>query len=252
MATTSRRKALRTLGYAAGGVAAAGLGKPRAATSEVESEAFGGWTYERLDATGTADRAYALYPGKGCMYAVFKGIVGQLADRHGAPYTSFPFEMMQYGHGGMGGYGCTCGAANGAASVLGLFHQQKRTRDLLITELFKWYEQTELPRYRPVPGEVGRTMPTSKSDSVLCHASIANWCRVADVDPYDKWRSERCRRLSADVAAKTVELLNRTEQSGPREITLTDGSARCMECHVGAGHAQLTVRARMNCASCHQ
>lgn len=209
------------------------------------------WEYRPIEATDAARRAYSVYPGNGCMYAVASAVVGTLASRHGAPYSSFPLAMMRYGHGGAGGYGSLCGALNGAAAIIGLFHPAQRTRDLLITELFKWYEQAELPVFRPANAAPAAPATCSRAGSVLCHASIANWCRVSGGNPYDKARGERCRRLSSDVTARTVELLNRTHHHGRHEITVTDNSAACMQCHASSTSPRVTVRSLMDCTSCH-
>ena len=54
-----------------------------------------GWEYDQLDPSKTAELAYKLYPEGSCMYAVFKGVLSQLADKFGEPYASFPFHMMR-------------------------------------------------------------------------------------------------------------------------------------------------------------
>jgi len=245
----TRRNALRALAGTAGGLTglASSAPDPRASSGPDVDDA---WNYHQLEPRDAARGAYSAYPGNGCMFAVMSGIVGTLAARHGEPYRSFPLAMARYGHGGVGGYGCLCGALNGAAAVIGLFHPQQRTRDLLITELFKWYEQTELPIFEPA-GPAPVSAPRSRAGSILCHASIANWCRTSSGNPYDKARSERCRRLSADVTAKAAELLNRTRDFGRQEITVTDQSAACMQCHAESAAPRVTVRSLMNCSSCH-
>ncbi len=250
MRNISRRGALRTLGTLPAGLLTAQAASSGSTVAPgTPSEDAAGWTYRPILPDDAAGRAYAAYPGNGCMFAVFSGVVGRLAEDHGAPFASFPLAMMKYGHGGAGGYGCLCGALNGAAALIGLFQAQQRTRDLLITELFKWYEETELPVFAPAGAKAGGVK--SKSGSVLCHASIVNWCRRSGGNPYDKARGERCRRLSADVTFRTVELLNRTLASGRREITVSDGSASCMQCHANSETPQVTVRSLMDCGSCH-
>mgnify|MGYP005809950885 CR=1 FL=1 len=78
------------------------------------------WAYRQLDPVATAELAYQIYDQGSCMYAVFKSIVSQLADQVGEPFTSFPCQMMKYGHGGIGGYGTVCGALNGAAVLVSM------------------------------------------------------------------------------------------------------------------------------------
>ena len=107
------------------------------------------WTYHALDPALTAELAYEHYESSSCMFAAFKSIISQFADKFGEPYSSFPFHMMEYGHGGIGGFGTVCGALNAAAAVIGLFITDKTTRDSLITDIFRWHEQTALPGFKP-------------------------------------------------------------------------------------------------------
>ena len=53
-----------------------------------------------------------------CMLGAFEPIVRGVADKLGAPYTSFPFAMFAYGAGGVAGWGTLCGCLNGAAAAL--------------------------------------------------------------------------------------------------------------------------------------
>ena len=130
------------------------------------------WMYNPLDPAVTAELAYKHYASGSCMYATFKSVVSQLAEKFGEPYASFPFHMMKYGHGGIGGYGTTCGALNGGAALIGLFFaHNKKIQDSLITGLFRWYENTQLPVFRPQEPTVDFTPPSSISNSTLCHAS---------------------------------------------------------------------------------
>ena len=163
------------------------------------------WTYAKLDADVTAERAYTL-TSKGCMYAVFTSIVGQLAEKFGEPYKSFPFDMMVYGRGGIQGWGSFCGALNGAAAVISLFAPSDKRRNL-IHELLRWHEKTPLPVYIPKKPELEIEIPLSIANSELCHISRENWYKSSGYKSRDK-AHERCIRLIADIAKKTVELLN--------------------------------------------
>lgn len=208
----------------------------------------GTWDYLPLDPDRAATRTYDHYKGHGCMYAVFRGILECWGSAQGESSVPFPFAMFDYGHGGAGGYGSLCGALNGAAAVTGLFEPAQRVRDVLIADLFKWYETTALPIFTP---DSQRADPTSVAGSVLCHASIARWSKVTQADPYSPQRGERCRRLSADIARRTVSLLNANVVSPRRELVVHDASSACMQCHAPKGHAPVTVRTLMSCQSCH-
>jgi len=65
-------------------------------------------------------------------------------------------------------------------------------------------------------------------------------------------RSDRCRRLSADIVAKTAELLNRYHADHTCTfVPLTQPTATCADCH-GRGGVRTDTIAKMNCASCHE
>lgn len=259
----TRRDALRGLGWMSGGMALAPWTSPATPTTSAVSPAPATganpvppnpptlpshWEYVPLDPDRSAARTYDHYKGHGCMYAVFRGILESWGSVQGESSLPFPFAMFDYGHGGVAGYGSLCGALNGAAAAVGLFEPAQRVRDVLIADLFKWYESTALPIFTPANQTAH---PTSVADSVLCHASIARWSKVTQADPYSPQRGERCRRLSADVAHRTVSLLNSNVDTPRRELMVHDGSNACMQCHAPKGHAPVTVRTLMSCKSCH-
>jgi hypothetical protein len=158
--------------------------------------------------------------------------------------------MMKFGGGGIGGVGSTCGAFNGAAAVLGLFVKDTAARSAMIQELCTFYEYTELPKYKPkedkFPG-----MQTVKPESVLCHISSSRWRAAADVPMFSPKREDRCRRLTADIVAKTAELLNRYHADNACTFSaLVQPTATCFDCH-GPKGTQADAIAKMNCASCH-
>src|SRR5690606_9885230 len=97
----------------------------------------------------TADLAYTSYSEGSCMYATVKSVVSQLTEKVGEPFASFPIHLFKYGHGGIGGYGATCGTLNGAAALIGLFIADKSIQDKMITDIFRWYEQEPLPVFVP-------------------------------------------------------------------------------------------------------
>lgn len=249
MARLNRRSLFKAAGIAGAGYVAsvfAGF-----ASTDTYSASPASWIYYPLEADKTASLAYEIYPGRGCMYAVFKSIVGQLAENYGAPYNQFPFEMLQYGHGGAGAYGSLCGTLNGGAAVIGLFCTHKKTSDQMISHLFKWYEESELPEFVPSHPLVDMAIPTVVTESVICHASISRWCKKADCGPDDPQRTERCMRLSADIAAKTVEILNAYADKHVVAFALDGKSEECMSCH-GLDEAKMyKSKTRMSCGSCH-
>jgi hypothetical protein len=257
----NRRKAMT---IAAGAVAAGGAGivtmmnafKPKYLPEEkpqkleYQKEEFD-WMYDPLDPAVTAQLAYKHYSSGSCMYATFKSVVSQLAEKFGEPYASFPFHMMKYGHGGMGGFGTTCGALNGGAALIGLFFTDKKIQDSLIKGLFRWYENTQLPEFKPQEPILDFIPPTSISNSTLCHASNSNWVKASGYKITSDERLERCRRLTGDVAAHITTILNECSNN----TYVTNGHAnetvrKCMTCHGNQGKLSNTG-GMMSCNSCH-
>ncbi len=209
------------------------------------------WKYSRLDPVATAELAYDAYPEGSCMYATVKSVVSQLAVIHGEPYVSFPMHMFKYGHGGVGGYGSVCGALNGAAAVIGLVVTDKGTQDKMIADIFQWYEKEPLPAHVPAIPGFDFIPVTSRSGSVLCHASNTNWCKEAGFMVNSKERKERCRRLTGDVAKKVTTALNEIHTNAYlTNAHGDDASATCLTCHGSEGKVSNTS-VKMSCTSCH-
>lgn len=256
-----RRKAIK---IAAGVVAAGGVGTITLSTAfkpdiqaAVEPENIptgsiaSNWGYVPLDPKLTAELAYEIYPGGGCMYAVCNSVISQLADIVGEPFASFPAQMMRYGHGGIGGYGTTCGALNGAAALIGLFIGETNNQNYLIADLFLWYENTGFPVFIPATPAVDYTPPRSVSGSVLCHASTTKWGESSGHRIDSKERKERCRRLTADITARTVEILNNYFNNTFVANARDNETVRtCMTCHGNEGKLGNT-NGHMTCTSCH-
>ena len=209
------------------------------------------WAYAPLDPDTTAERAYKYYYEGHCMYGVFKSIVSQLAELKGQPYDSFPFYMMRYGAGGVAGWGSLCGGLNGGAAVTGLFTKTEEQRRLLIDELFRWYEKTELPLYVPKKAKLKMEMARSISNSILCHTSVSKWCKASGYRAFSNQHLERCACLTADMAKMTVEILNSNFQ---RQFiaahSLSEEAKTCNFCHAKGGEREDSVT-KMNCSACH-
>jgi hypothetical protein len=153
---------------------------------------------------------------------------------------SFPFHMMRYGHGGIGAAGSTCGAFNGGAAVIGLFVHDAVPRDAMIRELAVFYESKALPKYKPKDDKFP-SMESVAPGSLLCHVSSSRWRTKADAPMFGPRRVERCKRLSADVASKTAELLNRYHADKSCTFTgIHEPTKTCFECH-GPGGGQADV-----------
>jgi hypothetical protein len=209
------------------------------------------WNYAGFNPEVTAGLAYTYYNEGSCMYATIKSFVSQLAEQHGEPFASFPYQMFRYGHGGIGGYGSVCGALNGAAAVIGLFVTDKNVQDKMITDLFQWYEKAALPAYKPLQPNLDFTPVSSVSNSVLCHASNTNWCKLSGFGIDSGERKERCRRLTSDVVQKLTVSLNEIH-SGIYMTNMhgNEAAGTCISCHGNDGKLKNTS-VKMSCNSCH-
>jgi len=195
--------------------------------------------------------AYNGYDEGSCMFGIVNSFISQLATKFGEPYASFPIHMMKYGHGGIGGFGTICGALNGASSLIGLFVDDKAIQNALIQDLFRWYEGTPLPIFKPNTATLDFIPPTAISASTLCHASNTRWAQVSGYRVKSKERSERCRRLTADVTAKLVAIMNQLADNNYTTDSIADETTRtCISCHDKQGKVGNTS-CKMNCNSCH-
>lgn len=252
MKNLSRRDVLGPLGIVAGScVFSSCLGGSATPAADQVKPSHSPWTYHELDPDVTGARAYDDYAKGHCMYGVFSPVISQLGERHGQPYQSFPVDMMRYGGGGTGGWGSLCGALNGSAALIGLFVQKEEDMKQLVAEMFLWYEQTPLPVYPPARPSLDVEIPETISNSIICHASVTRWCKAAGHKTESKPRKERCRRLTADVASKTVEILNSYHCGHFARLHQTSEEAKeCQSCHT-KGSEKENSKGAMRCGSCH-
>ena len=256
-----RRKAIKlaAAAMASGGAVAAIFttalktnAKPAAEPKKLDFEdSESAWEYVQLNPDVTAEIAYNDYSTGSCMYGVFNSIVSQLAQKIGEPFASFPTRMMKYGHGGVGGTGTVCGTLNGAAAVIGLLVDDKKIQDMLVAELFRIYERTSYPSFKPQKPVLDFTPPTSVAKSFLCHVSTTRWGKASGFRVDGNERKERCRRLTADIAAQTVSILNSYNDSAFVSNEHDNETVRtCMTCHGKEGKLGNTS-GKMSCTSCH-
>jgi hypothetical protein len=269
METTDRRSFLKSAGNAAGiagiaGVASAGLvGCPPVDTPEYTIPAWP-WTYAPLEVEDVRKLGHKGYYAGGCCYGAFEGIVAALRDALGDPFDKVITDMMRFGGGGVAGYGSLCGALNGAAAAIGLV-SDKATQTAIVGELLAWYAATPLPtaisnlyalnhEYLVDEMKYDGEIVSSIAGGNLCHMSVTNWCLAAELPESDVIRLERCARLTGDVAAKAVELLNAKFNGTFAPVTpVPSASATCGICHTDGGAAEpLTfTNGKMDCDLCH-
>jgi hypothetical protein len=234
----------------AAGVVVLGAAGDAAASVEGQAGAAGSmkalpWPYVPLDPDVTADRAFEAYKKGHCMYAVAEAILGQYAEKLGAPYDQFPLEMYEYGKGGVFGWGTLCGCANGAAAIFKLL--AKKPADLT-TALYTWYESEPLPNYVPKAA----THPNFPviAGGVLCHLSVSHWCEASGKKSNSPERAERCGALAASVARKAVQLLAAEHAGEKIPVALSERAQFCGGCHETGGFLENT-RSKMDCTPCH-
>ncbi|MED9959052.1 MAG: C-GCAxxG-C-C family (seleno)protein [Christensenellales bacterium] len=200
----SRREFLRMAGKGVLGAAALGaipsVLQPAAAEAvEVPEHP---WEYKQIDKDVVRQHTYdTFYTHGGCCAAVASGILETMAAEYGAPYNYIPTKLFATGEAGYGA-GSLCGSLGGACGVLGLFANAQEARAMR-NELFDWYRTTAFPIFQPEYESI-----TTVANSVNCVDSVGIYMEATGYDMSDPERMARCAGLSADVAAKTVELLN--------------------------------------------
>ena len=250
---TTRREALGMIGLATGSILLGSLATGQALAGSDIANGNGAalpflWPYVKLDPVACAERSYQAFyeENRHCMYGAFKGIIGEYAEKQGAPYNNFPLKMMTIGGGGGGDWATLCGALNGAMLSVSLLTKNPKP---IVDELFSWYESEQLPNYRPANAKTNPVRSVSKSP--LCHISVSRWCKVAKVKSFSDAREDRCALLTASVVKKTVELLNaQADGSFQAQYPLSKAVQQCRSCH-DKGSMLENTRGKMDCAPCH-
>lgn len=164
------------------------------------------WAYKKLNPDKVAEIAYNNWYKGFCCYAVASGILIPLQKMVGEPYASFPIEAVKWGHGGVVGWGTMCGSLLGAGFATS-FAAGHKNGEAILNDVIAWYAETNLPIFEPAKPKAS-IKNKSISHSPLCHVSVNSWMKKEGVKFFSPQRKDRCARLSADVAVKTVKLLN--------------------------------------------
>jgi hypothetical protein len=202
----NRRNLLGTIGVAPVAVAAASISAVQAQPALMGED----WTYVSISPEEAVERTYQLAASRGCMEAIATGVIELLAQKAGDPFASFPVRMMRYGAGGVG-CGSLCGALNGGAAVLSLLIENRSSLRRAVAKLNQWHRETALPAYQPMNISAMPDVFPVKSESILCRESLDRWSQESETNGFPagpRERSERCHRLTADVARCVVLLLN--------------------------------------------
>ena len=270
MTKLSRRDALRAAAAGVGAIVAAAASHNDARAdvaanaSPAMVEGAEAWKYAVVDPKKVADDAYENYGVGRCMHTTFRAIVANVADAleekdplAAREIASFPFHMMRYGSSGANGFGTLCGAVNAAMAAVGLFVSDSDARKAILNEIGRYYERTMLPVYVPKDADPSESYPQTIANSLLCHISSGKWVELAQVKSNSPERTERCSRLSADLARKTVELLNANfaalnspDVAPVVSLKRTEPTATCVSCHDKSGTNADTI-GTMTCSECH-
>jgi hypothetical protein len=223
------------------------------------------WQYVALDVEQARKYGHIGYYEMECCSGTFSGVLRLLQEKVGAPYTQIPARMLRFGQGGLVGWGTTCGTLVGAAAAITLalpFDDAKK----VIDDLMAWYTRTPFPSetanryatehlYLVKEYKSDKALPQSVSNSPLCHASVSRWCQASGFASGAPERAERCGRLSGDVAAHAVELMNAysAKQFSPVAYKPSAESQTCTTCHTAgtdfkAGNFTL---GKGECVECH-
>jgi hypothetical protein len=218
------------------------------------------WSYAPVDLESIRIRAHHLkLSGYECCSGCFGAFVEAQTQLIGDPWTTMPYEVMLYGRGGGASWGTLCGAVNAAAAVISLV-VDKANSGPLIWEVYGWAASSLMPSdeanqfaldNKYTAGTFnGISLPQSVSGSVLCHASLTNWCIEANKKFNSADRKERCARITGDLAVKTGEVLNAYFAGTFVPEYVTPAYAQqCLTCH-GAGVLE-NVRVQESCEPCH-
>lgn len=255
----TRRGFLTGAGGLAAGIAIGGLG---VSSSMAAVEPVWPMPYAQLDPEEVRKSGHLGYYKGECCRGAFSAIVGSLQKKVGAPFTGIPINMMAYGTGGVAGWCSLCGALNGACAAISLVTKNYKP---IVNELMQWYVQTPFPsdkanalavnhEYLVDKYKSDEALPKSVPGSPLCHINVSRWCKEHGFASGSSERSERCARISGDVAAYAVGLLNADLAGKFKPLhTASAEVENCRSCHKKGKdfEAGNWTRGKMGCGDCH-
>lgn len=242
----TRRELFTMVGTIGTGVAFAGI-----SGLSSRAEAVGGttekwpWPYVKLDPEKTAEIAYNEWYRVFCGAAVISSVFGQLREKVGAPYTSFPIDAFVFLEGGTVGWGTICGSNAGANIVSNMIIGPRiagpdcENGALIGSEMMQWYSGTPLPVFTPREPKQKIKIIQTTSESPLCHVSVGKWMKASGYALSTPERKDRCARVAASVAYKLVQDLNswkdgkyvsKASWTPAKDVAIT-AQQNCTECH---------------------
>lgn len=232
-----------------------------AATDDIDA---GSLPYAQLDPEAARKLGRDNYhEGMHCGEGSLNAIVTLLREEVGGPWNDIPTSAALWSKGGGVGWSSVCGAVVGSNTAISLVHgrENEGAVNKLVDEFQRWYTQEPFPTWTPPgdSGEITEKLPRARSNSILCHVSVTEWCKATGYASGSSERSERCSRVTGESAARAIELLN-AEAAGnfddeqdaftPSSVSKEKG---CRNCHFKGSdvdHGQYT-RGKMDCLNCH-
>lgn len=212
------------------------------------------WPYKKLDPEVVRKAGFDAYKrGLHCMGGSFAAIIETLAKEVGYPYEAIPVEQFAYyGAGGVMGWATLCGAANGSSMAINLILGKDHEKlGAAINEVLGYYSTTKLPTAQSNQFGEFKNQAQSVAGNPLCHASVTNWCKASGKKSFSKERAERCAKLTGDIAAKAVEVLNQIADSSFTPVyQAPEAITDCGSCHTKGGAIE-NSRGKMDCLTCH-
>ncbi len=225
----SRRGLLGTAGAVAAGVLVGVKGPKLFEAEAIERSSYPPWPYKRLYSTAVAKKASDLYLSKAEYELLKKGVgtfTGMCCNEAAllsiveASGYQLPAFLSTYG-GGIGGWGCLCGAVAGCLTAIGCFHG-KITRDTksdditfpLTHRLMDWFTKNE--------------------GAPCCHVSVSTRAKQEGWSGQN-WGSPdhyySCALLTGRTVEYTIDLLNEAADGKFKAYGPPDYTKGCASCH---------------------
>ncbi|MFO8033070.1 MAG: C-GCAxxG-C-C family protein [Desulfohalobiaceae bacterium] len=257
----SRRNFFVKAGAFALGIATGSTFRPEGADARQEMPPAP-WPYAELDVERVRKLGHLGYYERACSEGAFWALISSLAEEVGYPYTHVPTRIMAFGSGGVAGWSTLCGAVNGSCAAMSLIAEDAKP---LCDELLKWHVQTPFPmdqsnsyaqnhEFLVKKYKTDQALQQVTPTSPLCHVTVTRWCKESGYASGDSERSERCARMTGDVAAHAAQLLNALHADAFRsEYSYIGNTKTCRSCHAKGKPFKTGgwTRGKMDCESCH-